>query len=155
MASIPICLWSSKFSTFLWTRKSRPIMWLMKLKGSWHVGTRKGLQIQHEKNWAHHESNGFEGKKKRWVYIWLTQRHYLWDLLSCTTVMVLLGALLSTTYVKFIIHSPHLLVQATNERFLPAWGTFRAILASEGHRLQPMLVLSVHWWPAPVGVGSV
>jgi hypothetical protein len=48
-----------------------------------------------------------------------------------------------------------MLVRATNERFLPAWGTFRAILASESHWLQPELVLSVHWWPAPAGVGSV
>jgi hypothetical protein len=31
------------------------------------------------------------------------------------------------------IHSPHLLVRATSERFLPAWGTFKASLASESH----------------------
>ena len=54
-----------------------------------------------------------------------------------------------------LMPSPHLLVLATGERFLPAWGTFRAILASESHSLQPMLALSVHWWPAPVGVGRV
>jgi hypothetical protein len=48
-----------------------------------------------------------------------------------------------------------LLVQATSERFLPAGGTFRAILASESHRLQPLLLLSVHWGSAPAGVGSV
>jgi hypothetical protein len=36
------------------------------------------------------------------------------------------------------------MVLATNERFLPAWDTFRAILASERQWLQPMLVLSVH-----------
>jgi len=53
------------------------------------------------------------------------------------------------------IHSPHLLVQATSERFLPAGGTFRVILANESHWLQPMLVLFIHWWPAPTGVGSV
>jgi len=53
------------------------------------------------------------------------------------------------------IHSPHLLVCATNERFPPAGGTFRAILASESHWLQPVLVLSIHWWPAPAGVGNV
>jgi hypothetical protein len=41
------------------------------------------------------------------------------------------------------------------ERFLPAWDTFRAILTSESHWLQPVLVLSVHWWPAPADVGSV
>ena len=34
-------------------------------------------------------------------------------------------------------------------------GTFRAILVNERHRLQPVLVLSVHWWPAPASVGSV
>jgi hypothetical protein len=48
-----------------------------------------------------------------------------------------------------------MLVLATSERFLPAWGTFRAILASESHWLQPMLVLSVHWWLAQARVGSV
>jgi hypothetical protein len=56
---------------------------------------------------------------------------------------------------ELIIPSPHLLVLATTERFLPARGTFRAILASESHWLQPMLVLSVRWWPAPAGVGRV
>jgi gamma-glutamyl:cysteine ligase YbdK (ATP-grasp superfamily) len=40
---------------------------------------------------------------------------------------------------------PTLAVRATSERFLPERGTFRAILANEGHWLQPMLVLSVHW----------
>ena len=54
-----------------------------------------------------------------------------------------------------VIPSPHLLVLATSERFLPAGGTFRAILANESHWLQPVLVLSVHWWPAPTGVGRV
>ena len=54
-----------------------------------------------------------------------------------------------------LTHSPHNLVRATSERFLPAGGTFRAILSSESHWLQPLLVLSVHWWPAPSGVGSV
>jgi hypothetical protein len=34
-------------------------------------------------------------------------------------------------------------------------GTFRAILASESHWLQPWLVLSDHWWPTPAGVGRV
>ena len=42
----------------------------------------------------------------------------------------------------------------TSERFILAGGTFRAILANESHWLQPMLVLSVHWWPAPAGVGE-
>jgi hypothetical protein len=57
--------------------------------------------------------------------------------------------------VCFLLPSPHLLVLATSERFLPTWDTFRAILANESHWLQPVLVLSVHWWPAPAGVGSV
>jgi hypothetical protein len=56
---------------------------------------------------------------------------------------------------KRLIPSPHLLVLATNERFLPAGGIFRAILASESHWLQPVLVLTVHWWPTPAGVGRV
>jgi hypothetical protein len=49
-----------------------------------------------------------------------------------------------------LIPSPHLLVLATSERFLAtSRGTFRTILASESHWLQPVMVLSVHWWPAP------
>ena len=47
-------------------------------------------------------------------------------------------------------HSPHLLVQATSERFL-----FKISLASESHWLQPMLVLSIHWWPTPIFVGGL
>jgi hypothetical protein len=54
-----------------------------------------------------------------------------------------------------LIPSPHLLVLATSERFLPAWGTFRVNLASESHWLQLVLVLYVHWWLAPAGVGRV
>ena len=48
-----------------------------------------------------------------------------------------------------------MLVLATNERFLPTGGTFEAILASESHWLQPILVLSVHWWPTRAGLGRV
>ena len=50
--------------------------------------------------------------------------------------------------VMYIIAHPHLLVRATSERFLPTWATFRAGLASENHWLQPVLVLTIHWWPA-------
>ena len=32
-----------------------------------------------------------------------------------------------------LIPSPHLLVLATSERFLPAWDIFRTILADESH----------------------
>jgi hypothetical protein len=56
---------------------------------------------------------------------------------------------------NFIIHSPHMLVWVISERFLPTGGTFRAILASESHWLQPMLVLSIHWWPATASMGNV
>ena len=54
-----------------------------------------------------------------------------------------------------VIHFPHLLVQVTSERFLRACDTFRAILASESHWLQPVPVFFVHWWATPTGVGSV
>jgi hypothetical protein len=54
-----------------------------------------------------------------------------------------------------LLPSPHLLVLATSEQFLPVGGTFRVILASESHWLQPVLVLSVHWWLTPTGVGRV
>ena len=52
-----------------------------------------------------------------------------------------------------LIPSPNLLVLATSERFLPARGTFKAILASGSHWLQPVLVLFVHWWLALASVG--
>ena len=51
--------------------------------------------------------------------------------------------------------SPHLLVLTISERFLPAECTFRAILANESHWLQLVLVLSIHWWPTPAGMGRV
>jgi hypothetical protein len=51
--------------------------------------------------------------------------------------------------------SPHLLVLAISERFLPTRGTFRVILVSESHWLQPVLVLSIPWWPTPTCVGRV
>ena len=47
------------------------------------------------------------------------------------------------------------MVWATNEQFLPARVTFRAYLASESYWFQPVLVLTVHWWSAPVSVGGV
>ena len=42
-----------------------------------------------------------------------------------------------------LIAHPHLLVRATSEQFLPARATFRSVLASESHWLQPMLVLTI------------
>jgi hypothetical protein len=42
-----------------------------------------------------------------------------------------------------------------NEQFLPTGDTFRAILASERHWLQLVLVLFVHRRPTPTGVGRV
>ena len=54
-----------------------------------------------------------------------------------------------------LIAHPHILVQANNERFLQAGATFSPGSASESHWLQPVLVLTVHWWPAPVCVGRL
>ena len=48
--------------------------------------------------------------------------------------------------VDSLIARPHLLVRATSERFPPARATFRSVLASESHCLQPLLVLTVRWW---------
>ena len=53
------------------------------------------------------------------------------------------------------IAHPHLLVRATNKRFLPTRITFESVLASESHRLHPVLVLTVLWGPAPVSVGGL
>ena len=50
---------------------------------------------------------------------------------------------------------PHLLVRATNNRFLLARATFRSVLASERNWLQAVLVLTVRWWPAPISVGGL
>jgi hypothetical protein len=54
-----------------------------------------------------------------------------------------------------LITHPQLLVLATTERFLPAGATLRGGLNSENHWLQPVLVLTVHWWPTPVSVGGL
>ena len=69
-------------------------------------------------------------------------------------VISLFRKLKSTLHIAFI-HFPHLLVRATSEWFLPVGGTFRVILANESHWLQPMLVLTVHWWPTPLSVGEL
>ena len=77
---------------------------------------------------------------------------------SCHLDIGVIGVYIMTwrkTILDTVIPSPHLLVLVTSERFLPTWGTFRTILASESHWLQPVLVLSVHWWPTPVDVGRV
>ena len=50
---------------------------------------------------------------------------------------------------------PHLLVWVTSVRFLSARATFKIGSGNESICLQPMLVLSVHWWPVPVSVGAV
>jgi hypothetical protein len=54
-----------------------------------------------------------------------------------------------------IIAHAHLLVQARSERFLLARATFRVGLAGESHWMQPMLVLTIHWWHAPISVGGL
>ena len=77
-----------------------------------------------------------------------------------TSWMTLIGCsswiMEATTNVVCYIHSPHLLVRVTGEGFQPAWGTFRASLASESHWLQlVVLVLSVHWWPTPIIMGGL
>ena len=47
------------------------------------------------------------------------------------------------------------MVRATSERFLQAGTIFGVGLAGESHWLQLVLVLTVHLWPAPVGVGGL
>jgi hypothetical protein len=81
------------------------------------------------------------------------------DLKGCPDVNVIVQVM---TISGALIHSPHLLVRATGERFLPARGTFTASLASESHWLQPMLILSVtlhslvtHTSKSPVSVGGL
>ena len=49
----------------------------------------------------------------------------------------------------------HSLVWGTSEQFLLARATLKIGLVSESHWMQPMLVLTVHWWPAPVRVGGL
>ena len=47
------------------------------------------------------------------------------------------------------------MVRATSELFLPTRATFRSNLASESYWLQPVLVITVRWWSAPVSVGGL
>ena len=42
-----------------------------------------------------------------------------------------------------------------SKRILPARAIFRVGSATESYWLQRMLVLTVHWWPAPVCVGGL
>ena len=46
-------------------------------------------------------------------------------------------------------------MRVTSERFLLAGGTFGVGLASKSQWLQPVPVLTVHWWPTPVSVGGL
>jgi hypothetical protein len=55
---------------------------------------------------------------------------------------------------KLLAH-PHLLVWATNEQLLPSWATFNSNLTDESHWMSPVLVETVHWWRALVGVGGL
>ena len=64
------------------------------------------------------------------------QTRYIVIVVVLIPLLLLLGLRLT--------HSPHLLVRAIGERFLPAGGTFEIILTGERHWLQPMLVLFVH-----------
>ena len=50
---------------------------------------------------------------------------------------------------------PHLLVRATSKQLLPAWLTFSSNLTSESHLIYTVLVETIHWWPAPVGVSGL
>ena len=70
--------------------------------------------------------------------------------LQSSTSLPLIGLSLN-----LVIFHPHILVQATIERFLPAWTTFSPGSACESHLLQTMLVLTVHLWPAPICVGGL
>ena len=81
---------------------------------------------------------------KTWKIIRVFFLHY--DLV----VVVVVGR----THGGLIAH-PQLLVQVIYKHLLPAWGTFRIGLASESHWLQPVLVLTIYRWPAPVSVGGL
>ena len=59
---------------------------------------------------------------------------------------------LSMPNTHLIIAHPHLLVRTISERFLLAWAIFGVGLTNESHWLQPMLVLTIHRWLAPVSV---
>ena len=77
-------------------------------------------------------------------------------LASLTFVGLIMWSLSSICgHVGLVITHPQLLVWVASERFLLAWATFRAGLASESHWLQPMLVLTVVWWLALVSVGGL
>ena len=62
-------------------------------------------------------------------------------------------------FVQYIVtYSPSTLTCAghyCSERSLPAWATFKVGLASESYWMEPMLVLDIHWWPAPVSVDGL
>lgn len=55
---------------------------------------------------------------------------------------------------KLLAH-PHLLAWATKEQLLPSWATFNSNVANESHWMSLVLVETVRWWRAPVGVGGL
>ena len=81
--------------------------------------------------------------------------HTLYDYFRHNTHMYNLW--LSRSRICGVYYPTHtyLQVHATSERFLPAWATFRASIASESHWLQQVSVLTVHWSFAPVSVGGL
>ena len=84
-----------------------------------------------------------------------------WNSFSCS---VLSGFKWSAFVINCPVHvhpcslhlaHPHLLVRVASERFLPTMVTFRSVLASKRHWLQPVLVITVRQWSAPVSVGGL
>ena len=76
---------------------------------------------------------------------------------GCSTLVTFLHKTFPPMHQKVhipIAHS-HLLVRVTCERILIAWPAFRVGSTSESHWLQSVLVLIVHWLPAPVSVGGL
>ena len=86
----------------------------------------------------------------------LGPKHPLTDLLTDSRLASRLKKyFLKLGGVFLLIVHPHIPVQGTNEQFLQAGATFSLGLASESHWLQPVMILTVQWWPAPICVGGL
>ena len=102
-----------------------------------------------------HDFGGGLGTAFGHFLLGISQFHGCGSWLVCEVALRWVAILQSTFFCPLIYCHSHLLVPPTSEGFLPVGAAFRVDVASESHCLQPVLVLTVHWWPAPISVGGL
>jgi hypothetical protein len=86
-----------------------------------------------DKNWMQDMQGIQRGCNMAWLFVHCTVQTYLHQLIACL----------------------HSLVWATNKRSLPSKVTFCSKLTSDSRWMLSVLVGTIHWWRALVGVGRL